>query len=74
MCFAVISGQGPILLNWHVGRYIEAVGFRAVQGISVLVFDRNEIKLARAETLDADVGVTVGKPSDVDRISIWFFE
>src|SRR5579871_58765 len=44
------------------------IGLSSVVSLAILVLDVDEIELAGAEMLDADIGVAVGQRSRVDRI------
>ena len=50
---------------------MKAIGRRTVVALAVSVLDVDEVELAGAEPLDADIGIGIGDPPPVDRIGGW---
>ena len=66
----VIGGHRPVLLDRRIGRHGQAVGLAAVVALAILVLDRDQIELAGAQPLDADIGIAVGEAAGIDRIVV----
>jgi hypothetical protein len=70
MRLPVVGGHGPVQLDRHVGRHMQAVRLAAVERIAVLVLARDEIGLSSAEPFDAYVAYAVGQGAGIDRVDV----
>jgi hypothetical protein len=68
--FTVVGGDGPVLLDGCVWRYVKAVAHAAFERLPILVLYRKQISLAATEPLDADKAEGVRNAPRIDEILV----
>src|SRR5262249_16826789 len=71
MRMPIIGGRRPVLFDRRVWRHSQPISFAAIEGITVMVSDRDHVHLSGAEDFYADVRIALAEPAGVDGVSVW---